>query len=108
MTEREAIDLLEEIFGYLDNCPILDELNEAISMAEDALEKQIKMRHHHTAIKEVDGKGVYFRFSICPNCLREIISYKNGRFPGHCNWCGHAIDFSDIINGQDIEWSDKE
>lgn len=39
MTKREAIDFLEEIFGYLDNCPILDELKEAISMAEDALER---------------------------------------------------------------------
>lgn len=56
--------------------------------------KATPQEHHHTAIKEVDGKGVYFRFSICPSCLFEIISYKNDDPPNYCTHCGQAIEWN--------------
>lgn len=94
MTYQEAIKVLVNA-TYSDEWQGNEAVTTAQHMAVDALEKQIKMQHHHTAIKDVDGKGVYFRFSICPNCLGEIISYKNGKYPRYCNWCGQAIDWGD-------------
>ena len=66
-------------------------IEQALQMGADALDKQEPKKHYHSAIKEVDGKGVYFRFSICPECLGEIISYKNSEPPKYCSNCGQKL-----------------
>lgn len=68
------------------------EFIEANGLAILALEKQIPIEHHHTAIRKPMKS---LRVSICPNCLKFIYTAEH-EFPLFCNWCGHAIDWSDI------------
>lgn len=61
----------------------------AIQVASLALEKQIPMKHHHTALTRFDDD---MRKSVCPDCLSVIITEKY-ELPKYCTLCGQAIDW---------------
>ena len=66
MTEAEAIKVLEKEKAYMDSHGG-DTQSEALSMAINALEKQIAIPHHHIKIDKI--KDCHIRLSICPKCL---------------------------------------
>jgi hypothetical protein len=65
---------------------------DALEKAEDAIDKQIPMEHHHTKVGTTTGEKA--RLSICPSCLGCIITVED-EFPRFCTWCGQAIDWSE-------------
>jgi hypothetical protein len=78
--EKLFIDLFGTTnVGTLDYSEIVDE----------ALKKQVPMKHHHTIVNECSG-GERVRISICPNCLGCIMTVEE-EFPRFCVWCGQAI-----------------
>ena len=74
-------------------------ITEALNMAVDALEKQIKIQHHHTIIREIHDEA---RISVCPSCLAMMTTRKD-EFPNFCIGCGQAIDWSELGVTQTVE-----
>lgn len=99
---RSELEFLDgEIFDqvYYD-CPAHEfdvHAYKAILTAKDAVDKQIPMEHFFSSIRDVDRKGVYFRFTMCPSCRKQIISIKN-KYPQFCTSCGQAIGWGDLKN----------
>ena len=84
MTYEEAIEYITERYVTMSMCLTLDECrkhNNAISMAIDALEKQVpKKPPNH------DGM-------VCPSCNSKA---RYGHpYEYYCPHCGQAIDWSD-------------
>lgn len=88
MTEQEAIELLRFAYPKERTKPITEE---CISMAVNALEKQIPkkptpidyMRYKDCLVNYEYLKGSYW----CPNCNHDI------RSGAYCNWCGQRIEW---------------
>lgn len=88
MTYEEAIEYITERYVTMSMCLTLDECrkhNKAISMAIDALEKQIPK-------KIVKGKDLFWEYQ-CPNtnCDTQFTRHASYKF---CPGCGQAIDWS--------------
>ena len=88
MTNEEAIEYITERYVTMSMCLTLDECrkhNKAISMAIEALEKQIPKKPRETRCA-----------LMCANCGHKITEkgckklYRN-----YCKKCGQAIDWSD-------------
>lgn len=68
---------------------------EACNMAISALEKQVAIEHHHTRVRQVEGK---VRQSVCPTCL-GLITTNEQEYPKYCVWCGRKIDWQQTETG---------
>ena len=103
MTYEEAIEYITERYVTMSMCLTIGECrkhNKAISMAIEALEKQIPKKP-----KRVDKNYVFDGNwkKICPCCgitLMERITTKDESYPVHYNMtkhckCGQALDWSD-------------
>lgn len=91
MTYEEAIEYITERYVTMSMCLSLDECrkhNKAISMAIDALEKQIPKKPLHM------HKNYY-----CPICKEDGWMLWDDAIPNdmdkYCGKCGQAIDWSD-------------
>ena len=91
MTYEEAIEYITERYVTMSMCLSLDECrkhNKAISMAIDALEKQIPKKPLHM------HKNYY-----CPICKEDGWMLWDDAIPNdmdkYCGMCGQAIDWSD-------------
>ena len=89
MTNEEAIEYLSERYIAMSTCLTLDECrkhNKAISMAIEALEKQIPKKPLHM------HKNYY-----CPICKEDGWMLWDDAIPNdmdkYCGKCGHAIDW---------------
>ena len=90
MTNEEAIEYISERYVTMSMCLTLDECrkhNKAISMAIEALEKQIPKKP--IIIEETED---YFGHTLCPNCEKVEFGFTQ---PCFCDRCGQAIDWSD-------------
>ena len=87
MTEQEALRIVAN--------PHLKwkcvEVDSALTIIRNALDKQIPMQHHHTRIDKIDD---YIRVSICPNCLSVLYTYSI-EYPAYCAHCGQHIDWTE-------------
>ena len=91
MTYEEAIEYITERYVTMSMCLTLDECrkhNKAISMAIEALEKQIPKKPLHM------HKNYY-----CPICKEDGWMLWDDAIPNdmdkYCGMCGQAIDWSD-------------
>ena len=91
MTYEEAIEYITERYVTMSMCLTLDECrkhNKAISMAIEALEKQIPKKPLHM------HKNYY-----CPICKEDGWMLWDDAIPNdmdkYCGICGQAIDWSD-------------
>ena len=88
MTHEEAIEYLSERYIAMSMCLTLDECrkhNKAISMAIEALDKQILKKPIE---KYTDHDGT--EAGLCPFCNEGVDEKMN-----FCSYCGQAIDWSD-------------
>lgn len=85
MTEIEAINRLRDHFRIHNDGRPTPHLNEAVSMAIEALEKQIPKN----PIKVDSGVNDYDFDYKCPNCEDYVDEGEH-----HCE-CGQAIDWGD-------------
>ena len=88
MTYEEAIEYITERYVTMSMCLTLDECrkhNKAISMAIEALEKQIQKKPIE---KYTDYDGT--EAGLCPFCNEGVDEKMN-----FCSYCGQAIDWSD-------------
>ena len=86
MTYEEAIEYITERYVTMSMCLSLDECrkhNKAISMAIEALEKQIPEKPIE---KYTDYDGT--EAGLCPFCNEGVDEKMN-----FCSYCGHAIDW---------------
>lgn len=95
MDNKEALESLE--FEVLEegHCTYIEQ---ELMLAMAALKKQVPVEHHHTMVMQADGE---IRISICPSCLCINYTHKD-EFPKFCNWCGQAIDWSGMIDEQEV------
>lgn len=89
MTHEEALIDLQSIYKghgglYTDDSP-------AWELAFDALEKQIRIEHHHSIVTVCSC----VRQSVCPKCLHITITNPH-EYPEYCTWCGQKIDWSGL------------
>ena len=91
MTHEEAIEYITERYVTMSMCLTIDECrkhNKAISMAIEALEKQIPKKPLHM------HKNYY-----CPICKEDGWMLWDDAIPNdmdkYCGKCGQAIDWSD-------------
>ena len=92
MTFKEAKDVINNSYIRFSRCNGKVLFLEAMRKADEAINKQIPMEHHHTKVGTTTGEKA--RVSICPACLGCIITVAD-EFPRFCTWCGQAIDWSD-------------
>ena len=91
MTHEEAIEYISERYVTMSMCLTLDECrkhNKAISMAIDALEKQIPKKPTNLAINTDRGYTIYD--CECPSCEqshRELFPFA------FCIHCGQALEW---------------
>ena len=90
MTENEAINRLRDHFRIHDDGRPTPYLDDAVSIAFKALEKQIAKK---TILQITDEKSLY----KCPCCNRVFVeAYDNvqrGYIPKFCEMCGQSISF---------------
>lgn len=88
MTNDEAANILKNV-AWLGTNHQVGEVEEAVKLAIEALEKQIPKKPEY---KEEDRfvKNHFAWYAYCPQCGREI---DTGDM--HCTQCGQAIDWSD-------------
>lgn len=82
MTSEEAKELMEEI-EVLSG----EDMEKAHKMAIKALEKQVPMKPYNC--KTSGGQ----KGNMCPRCQRLLVL----GYPQYCEFCGQAIDWSDVI-----------
>ena len=90
MTYEEAIEYITERYVTMSMCLSLDECtkhNKAISMAIDALDKQMPKK---PIIREAEDSFGYVKHILCPNCEKVDFGYER---PCFCKLCGQAIDW---------------
>lgn len=80
MTESEAKVILESEYKFHGECSVF---GEALTMAINALEKQIAKKH-----KERDCIG--FNTLVCPVCKDPLYLFEP-----YCDNCGQKLDWSD-------------
>ena len=102
MTAREALKhLKEDSFIDFEEYGINEDM-EALSVAIEALEKQIPKKPN----KEVETSwGIKREVNVCPVCdyyLSEINFIGDGKKVSYCEVCGQAIDW------ENLERSDEE
>ena len=88
MTYEEAIEYITERYVTMSMCLTLDECrkhNKAISMAIEALDKQI-LKKPIEKYTDYDGTEA----GLCPFCNEGVDEKMN-----FCSYCGQAIDWSD-------------
>lgn len=91
MTEKEAIEMLKAVKGYIKYCGV----DKSINMAIGALEKQIPKKPTHEATLQ--------RCNTCPRCCQVIDTKVYEEFGNRrirvryqrCVFCGQAIDWED-------------
>lgn len=94
MTEQEAIDLLRFAYPKEFTKPITEKV---ISMAVEALEKQIPKDIFHYDWNGIDGVP----YDLCPNCKNNLCtSGLFGRSKKYINYCSNC--------GQAIKWESEE
>ena len=88
MTYEEAIEYITERYVTMSMCLTIDECikhNKAISMAIEALDKQI-LKKPIEKYTDYDGTEA----GLCPFCNEGVDEKMN-----FCSYCGQAIDWSD-------------
>lgn len=91
MTYQEAFERIKNEMPYESGV-----INEALSMVENALEKQIPKKLKPRG--EFDPSGQYKRF-CCPRCNKWQYTKVDGRIvaeimSAYCPSCGQALDWS--------------
>ena len=92
MTYEEAIEYITERYVTMSMCLTIDECrkhNKAISMAIEALEKQIPKK---PIIRKAEDYFGNVKHTLCPNCQDTEFVFTQ---PCFCHHCGQAIDWSD-------------
>ena len=88
MTESEAKVILESEYKFHGECSVF---GEALTMAINALEKQIpKKPYHISQVDDNDNANVE-----CPVCRATSDYAVNVIKRGHCWKCGQLLDWSD-------------
>lgn len=67
------------------------EVDSALTMVRNALDKQTAIPHHHTRIDHINDS---IRVSVCPDCLGLIYTFKD-EYPNFCTQCGQKIDWKE-------------
>ena len=89
MTYEEAIEYITERYVTMSMCLTLDECrkhNKAISMAIEALDKQIPKK---PIIRKAEDYFGNVKHTLCPNCQETEFVFTQ---PCFCQHCGQAID----------------
>ena len=96
MTYEEAIEYISERYVTMSMCLTLDECrkhNKAISMAIEALEKQIPKKPRRTNDGlSIAKKDFYTKCQLCNHNFPVVVRKGRMRF---CPFCGQAIDWED-------------
>lgn len=98
MTNEEAYKWL-----YVHFAPCGDETkqDEAISIALEAIAKQIPKKPGYTKLKyKCNGKDIEINHPECPYCRTHGLSLWDASIPiydKYCNRCGQTIDWGEII-----------
>ena len=85
-----AQEALEIITNAIQTDGMTAEQDEALAIAQKALEKQIPKK----GIMRGDN---YSSVLSCPNCRKPIVNVWNiAKYePNYCHYCGQALDWSD-------------
>ena len=90
MTYEEAIEYITERYVTMSMCLSLDECrkhNKAISMAIEALEKQIPKK---PLIRKAEDYFGNVKHTLCPNCQETEFVFTQ---PCFCHHCGQALNW---------------
>ena len=90
MTNEEAIEYITERYVTMSMCLTLDECrkhNKAISMAIDALKKQVPKK---PIIRKTEDYFGYEEHILCPNCQETEFVFTQ---PCFCHHCGQALNW---------------
>lgn len=88
MSVEETKKFYEELLTIIPE----NDYKRAARVSIKAIDKQIPKEHHHTKVVNINGTA---RKSLCPACLGVIITAES-EYPRYCDWCGQAIDWSDL------------
>ena len=91
MTESEAKVILESEYKFHGECSVF---GEALTMAINALEKQIPKKPEYEADGYADGELVY-DYAKCPICGHDFEYGINDWGCEYCSDCGQKLDWSD-------------
>ena len=101
MTKEEAIEILHrdttrgavaklEYYAGFNGEKVIEQIQEAMDMGAEALEKQIPKKPFLESTKGITPIAIWH----CPVCKDEIISNWNRDIANpYCHHCGQAIDF---------------
>ena len=92
MIYEEAIEYITERYVTMSMCLTLDECrkhNKAISMAIEALKKQIPKK---PIIRKAEDYFGNVKHTLCPNCRETEFVFTQ---PCFCHHCGQAIDWEE-------------
>ena len=91
MTDSEAKVILESEYKFHGECSVF---GEALTMAINALEKQIPKKLEYEADGYADGELVY-DYAKCPICGHDFEYGINDWGCEYCSDCGQKLDWSD-------------
>ena len=90
MTYEEAIEYITERYVTMSMCLTIGECrkhNKAISMAIEALEKQIPKK---PIIRKTEDYFGNVKHTLCPNCQKTEFVFTQ---PCFCHHCGQALNW---------------
>lgn len=100
MTREEAISQIKWYFEEDDGMSAEGITKEAVSMAIEALEKQIPKKPNTTVTDEYD-ENKFIRVKIieckCPRCDQKFFFSAPLSFDMYCRHCGQALDWNELF-----------